>query len=139
MVEVTQSFSSMCELPTPALVVDGAVARRNIARLASYASQHGLGIRPHTKTHKSRFIAQLQMEAGAIGLTFAKVGEAEQLQEGANDLLIAYPAVDPARCKHIAELARTRTLHVVVDSSVGVEALSAAAKNAGSTIGLLVE
>ena len=126
-------------LPTPALVINAEIVRRNLNRLAEYARTHGLGIRPHTKTHKSRFIAKLQMEAGAIGLTVAKVGEAEELQKAAEDLLMAYPAVDPARCKRLAELASTRTMRVVADSSVGVEALAAAAKNAGSTLGVLVE
>jgi D-serine deaminase-like pyridoxal phosphate-dependent protein len=133
------SISSVCELPTPALVIDGFVARRNIQRLADYAAKHRLGVRPHTKTHKNKFIAGLQIEAGAIGLTIAKVGEAEQLQEAANDLLMAYPAVDSTRCHRLAELARTRTVRVVADSLVGVEALAAAAKMAKSTIGVLVE
>ncbi|MBA4146792.1 MAG: alanine racemase [Verrucomicrobia bacterium] len=130
---------NLAELPTPALVLDAAIVRRNIQRLATYASQHNLGIRPHTKTHKSRFIAGLQIEAGAIGLTVAKVGEAEQLQAVAEDLLMAYPAVDLARCKGLAELAHSRTMRVVADSSFGVEALAAAAQSANSTIGVLVE
>lgn len=137
--EIEHSVSSVCELPTPALVVDAAIARQNIDRLSAYASKHHLSVRPHTKTHKSRFIARLQMEAGAIGLTVAKVGEAEEMQTAANDLLMAYPAVDPARCKRLADLARTHAMRVVVDSSVGIEALAAAAKNADSTIGVLVE
>src|SRR5258705_259255 len=106
------SVASLCELPTPALVIDGAVVQRNIQRLAGYAAQHHLAIRPHTKTHKSKFIAGLQIQAGAIGLTIAKVGEAEQMQAASNDLLMAYPAVDSARCRRLAELARTRTMRV---------------------------
>jgi D-serine deaminase-like pyridoxal phosphate-dependent protein len=134
-----QSFASVDELATPALVIDGVAAKRNITRLASYAAEKGIGIRPHTKTHKSRFISKLQIEAGAIGLTIAKTGEAEALQEISSDLLMAYPAVDPSRCQRLAKLARTRTMRVVVDSQFGIEALSTAAQNAGSTIGLLVE
>jgi len=135
----SEIISDLDQLPTPALVIDGAVARRNIRRLANYAAQHRLGVRPHAKTHKNLFIAGLQMEAGAIGLTVAKVGEAEALQSAANDLLMAYPAVDPARGKRLAQLARPHTVRVVADSSIGVEALAVAAKNAGSTIGVLVE
>ncbi|MFM8284981.1 MAG: D-TA family PLP-dependent enzyme, partial [Planctomycetaceae bacterium] len=48
-------------LPTPALVIDGAVARRNVGRLAAYARDHGIALRPHTKTHKSRFVGGLQL------------------------------------------------------------------------------
>ena len=39
---------------TPALVVDATRVFRNIERLAAYANEHDLGVRPHTKTHKSR-------------------------------------------------------------------------------------
>ena len=64
------------DLPTPALVVDAAIARRNIKRMADYAAAHGLRLRPHTKTHKSKRLARLQIEAGAAGLTVAQAGEA---------------------------------------------------------------
>lgn len=134
-----ETVSDIQELPTPALVIDGTVARRNIQRLADYAAKHRLGIRPHTKTHKSRFIAALQLNAGAIGLTIAKAGEAEEMQAASDDLLMAYPAIDRSRCDRLADLARTQAVRVVVDSSTGVEALSAAAKHVSSTIGLLVE
>lgn len=127
------------QLPTPALVVNGAVARRNIERLARYTAQHGLGLRPHTKTHKSRLLASLQVNAGAIGLTVAKVGEAEQLAPECRDLLVAYPAVDPARTARIASLAQERTVRVAVDTIEAVAALAAAARGAGCVIGLLVE
>ncbi len=55
------------DLPTPCLVVDGATVRANIARMAEYCREHRLNLRPHTKTHKSRFIAELQLAAGASG------------------------------------------------------------------------
>ena len=133
------SILSLSELPTPALVIDAATARKNIDRLASYASKHQIGIRPHTKTHKNKFIAKLQLEAGAIGLTVAKAGEAEQLQSETHDLLMAYPAVDPARCERLAKLSQTKTIRVVADSVVGIEALAAAASSAATTVGVLVE
>ena len=66
-------------IPTPALVLDAATVRANVARVAGYAREHGIAVRPHTKTHKSVAIAGLQLAAGAVGLTVAKVGEAEAL------------------------------------------------------------
>ncbi len=134
-----ERVATLEDLPTPVLVIDAVIARNNIRRLAEYASKHRIGMRPHTKTHKNRVIAKLQIDAGAIGLTVAKVGEAEQLQTETNDLLMAYPAVDRARCQHLAELAKTRTMRVAADSAVGVEALASAAQNIGSTIGVLIE
>ena len=126
-------------LPTPALVVDAAIVQRNIERLAAYGARHRLGIRPHSKTHKSRKLGRLQLEAGAIGLTMAKVGEAEQMMFEAEDLLLAYPAVDAPRCRRLAQIARERTVRVAIDSSFAVRMLAAAAVAAKSVIGLLVD
>src|SRR4051812_2232814 len=133
---ITEQSLALDSLPTPALVVDATVARRNIDRLAGYAAQHGVAIRPHTKTHKSRMLAQLQLQAGARGLTVAKVGEAEVMAPICDDLLMAYPAVDPARCARLAEIGRERTMRIAVDSLTAVEALAAAARHVGSTLGL---
>jgi D-serine deaminase-like pyridoxal phosphate-dependent protein len=127
------------DLPTPALVVDGPTVEANLRRMADYVAAHGLKLRPHTKTHKSLHVARLQMAAGAIGLTTAKVGEAEALASAANDLLIAYPLVDPSRCHRAAQLARDHTLHVAIDSFAAAEQLSAAAIAASSTIGILID
>lgn len=135
----SSALKSVAELPTPALVIDAAIVRRNSERLARYARQHHLGVRPHTKTHKSRVLATLQLAAGAIGLTVAKVGEAEQLKYPAGDLLMAYPAVDAIRCERLAKLAHEATIRVAVDSVTAVAALAAAAQTSHSTIGLLVD
>lgn len=120
-------------------MVRAEIVQCNVRRLAEYARFHGLRIRPHTKTHKSRKLARLQLEAGATGLTVAKAGEAEQMAMECEDLLVAYPAVDPARCTRLARLARDCTVRVAVDSTTAVENLSAAAISVASTIGLLVD
>lgn len=127
------------DLPTPALVVDAAIARRNIKRMADYAAAHGLRLRPHTKTHKSKRLARLQIEAGAAGLTVAKAGEAEEMGEASADLLVAYPALDPARVRRLAALARIASVRVAVDSGTAIAALAAAATAARTKIGLLIE
>src|SRR5437764_1152388 len=98
------------DLPTPAIAISGPIVRRNLARLATYAREHKVNVRPHTKTHKSTFIGRLQIEHGAVGLTVAKVGEAKVMAEVSDDLFMAYPAVDPRRCAELAQLARGRTL-----------------------------
>ncbi len=112
---------------TPALVIDESTVTRNLSRVASYAKQHRINIRPHTKTHKSLEMAHRQMAAGANGLTAAKVGEAEAMVQASDDILLAYPAVDPSRCQRLATLAIAHTIHVAVDSQFALEMLSAAA------------
>ena len=132
-------MESRSTLPTPCLVIDDAIVRRNIASMAEYAAAHQLKLRPHTKTHKSCFVSQLQLEAGACGLTVAKMGEAEVLSTVCDDILLAYPTVDAHRCERAARLAERITLRVALDSFLAADHLSEAAARIGSTVGVLVD
>jgi D-serine deaminase-like pyridoxal phosphate-dependent protein len=107
--------------------------------MSEYGLKHHIGIRPHVKTHKSKRFAVMQLEAGAMGLTVAKVGEAEVMAEICGDILMAYPPVDAVRCERLAKLAGSITLRVGIDSSLAAKQLSAAAGAAGTTIGILVD
>jgi D-serine deaminase-like pyridoxal phosphate-dependent protein len=127
------------DLATPSILIDAERFRRNLTRLADYAKQHRLGLRPHTKTHKTTFFGKMQMEAGAIGLTVAKSGEAKVMAEVADDILMAYPAVDPIRTSELARLAQHKTVRVAIDSTTAADALSSAAREEKSTIGILVD
>jgi D-serine deaminase-like pyridoxal phosphate-dependent protein len=139
----TAATYSLDTLPTPALVIDGELVERNIDRLASYGQAHDIGLRPHTKTHKSVEIARRQLAAGAVGLTVAKVGEAEALlpafDDRAPDFLVAYPTVDPARASRVADLANRCTMRVALDTPAAIAALAGAASRAGTTVGVLVD
>ena len=126
-------------MPTPALVIDGGIVRRNVRRLADYAAKVGVQIRPHTKTHKLRKLAKMQLGAGAIGLTVAKVSEAEAISDSGHDIFLAYPPIGEQRASRLASLARDRTMRAAVDSLAAIEAASAAARAAGTKIGLLVD
>ena len=126
-------------IPTPALVVLGDIVTSNLHRLAAYVNRHRLSVRPHTKTHKSLELARRQLDAGATGLTTAKVGEAEVMAEVSDDLLLAYPIVDPTRAQRLARLAVKRDIRVAVDSAQAVENLASAARRDAITIGLLVD
>ncbi len=101
------------DLDTPALYVDLDVLERNIARMQEQCRAWGVALRPHVKTHKIAEIAKLQLDAGAIGITVAKVGEAEVLP--GDDVLVAYPVLKP-KLPRLRALAKTRALKVAVDS-----------------------
>src|SRR5436305_4542331 len=104
------------EIDTPALVVDLDVMERNLQRVACYARDKGLRLRPHTKTHKSVLLGKCQLAAGAAGLTVAKVSEGEvMLGAGPADLLIAYPVVGHAKLARLAGIARRTRVSVAVD------------------------
>lgn len=77
---------------TPYLRLDEGVLRDNIEAMAEMARRSGAALRPHAKTHKCPQIAELQVAAGAVGLTVATIGEAEVFASaGVRDLFIAYP------------------------------------------------
>lgn len=133
------SPSMLDAIATPFILIDAPTVHRNLQKMAAYAASHGLKLRPHAKTHKSKKIARLQLQAGAAGLTVAKPGEAAVMADVCDDLLMAYPAIDPRRCADLAALAKEKTLRVGIDSTFAADRLSAAAIAAGSTIGILVD
>jgi len=101
------------DLDTPALYIDLDILERNIARMQQECRAWGVDLRPHVKTHKIPEIAQMQLDAGAIGITVAKVGEAEVLP--GDDVLIAYPLLK-AKVPRLKALAKERRVKVAVDS-----------------------
>src|ERR1039457_6226512 len=113
------------EIETPALVVDLDRMERNLARVAEYARQHGLRLRPHTKTHKSVRIGRRQLDSGAAGLTGAKVSEAGGMVDaGPADLLGAYPIVGHAKLERLMAVARRTRVTVALDSLFAARQLS---------------
>jgi len=136
---VSAADISDASFATPLLVVDAAAVRSNLQRMVEYCRQHDLALRPHAKTHKSRKLARLQLEAGAAGLTVAKVGEASVMAQTGADLLLAYPAVDDARTRRVAEIARHNTIRVAIDSRLAADRLASAARRLGTQIGILVD
>lgn len=136
---LSQTINAVARLDTPCIVVDDGVMQRNLDRLASYGELHGLRIRPHAKTHKSRQIAQRQLDRGAIGLTVAKPSEAQALADVCDDILLAYPVVDESRAKLLASLAARVDLKASIDSVESLEVLAAAGRQAGVNIGVLVD
>jgi len=101
------------ELDTPALYVDLDVLERNIRRMQEQCAGWNVALRPHMKTHKIPEIARMQLEAGAIGITVAKLGEAEVLP--GDDVLVAYPILKE-KLPRLRELVKTRRVTVAVDS-----------------------
>lgn len=128
------------EIDTPALVVDLDIFERNLARVAAYAQQHQLRLRPHTKTHKSVRIAGHQLAAGAVGLTVAKVSEAEVMVGAAPaDMLVAYPIIGHNKLARLTEVARRTNVTVALDSVFAARQLSDAARAAQVDFGVLAE
>ncbi len=130
---------SLENLETPAALVDLKRVEANLRRVDDYARQHGLRWRPHTKTHKVPELAALQLQAGASGVTVATPHEAEVMATVASDVFLAYPPVGDARLERLMRLPSHVRLTVALDSREALAALSAAARKAERTVGVLVE
>jgi D-serine deaminase-like pyridoxal phosphate-dependent protein len=120
------------ELSTPAVVVDLDVLEGNVARLAAAARTAGVRLRPHAKTHKCPDIGRLQLATGAVGLSLAKVSEAEVFaRAGFDDLFVAYPTVGSDKARRLLALQERARLAVGVDSVAGAASLGAVFAAAG--------
>ena len=105
------------EIDTPALLLYMDIAEKNIRRMADYFKDKECKLRPHMKTHKLPLIAKKQLEAGAIGITCAKLGEAQVfLDSGIEKILIANEVAGQTKIKRLVELSRNRDLIVCVDN-----------------------
>lgn len=128
-------------LDTPCVVVDETILHQNIAEMAAYAASIGVALRPHMKTHKSPHVARLQLAAGAVGATCAKLGEAEVLvdQGGVEDVLLAYPIVGEPKIRRLLALMERAHVTVALDSREAAEALARAMAAAERTLDVYVE
>lgn len=129
------------KLATPALVLDLDALEHNIARMAAFARDKSIGLRPHVKTHKSVEIARRQLAAGARGVSAATLGEAAVMVEGGiRGVLITSPVVPPAKIEALMALNRRADgLMVTTDSTANLEALQAAAKKAGQKLRVVID
>ncbi len=127
------------EIDTPSALVDLDRARANAQKTVTFLESHGLSWRPHVKTHKSRTIARLQLDAGARGLTVATLKEAEAMAPLRADLLLAHPPVGAARQTRLSRFLESHPLTVGLDSSESLAIVRQAARDADRTASILVE
>ena len=128
------------DLDTPTLLVDLDRLENNLCRMATLVREGGKTLRPHTKTHKTPEIAQLQIQHGAVGLTVAKLGEAETLADaGFDDIFIANQLVGAIKVERLLSLLKRAKIQVGVDSREVAEPIGEAAKAAGLRVPMLIE
>ena len=128
------------ELDTPALCIDLDAMEANIGRMAAWMAERGKQWRPHQKCHKTPAIAWKQIEAGAIGVTCAKVSEAEVMAAaGIGDILIAHMIVGRPKWERIAGLCRHADPIVACDHFAQVEPLAMVCRERGVRCRVIIE
>ncbi len=128
------------EVDTPALIIDLDAFERNLARLPQRIEGRNMRLRPHAKTHKCPVIALQQIARGAVGVCVQKVGEAEAMvYGGVPDVLVTNEVVGRQKLRRLMALAHVARVGVCADDAGQVEALDAAAAEAGVTMPVYVE
>lgn len=127
-------------LETPCLVINEEVMDHNIQVMGNMAASHKVQLRPHAKTHKLPRIALQQMEAGAVGITVAKVSEAEIMAaNGVNNIFIAYPLITERKIERAIRLSEQIELIVGVDSLAGAQRIEQTASRLGHCLQVRLE
>lgn len=138
--EQTEQTKTWEQLETPCIVIDTDKMHANIRGMAETAANNGVSLRPHAKTHKLPSVAKLQLEAGAVGVTVAKVSEAEVMAAGGiGNIFIAYPLVASSKIERAITLSEQIKLILAVDSLEGAKRLSAAAQARSHTLNVRLE
>ncbi len=127
-------------LDTPFLWVDLDRMENNIRHFSSYFKAADLNWRPHVKGIKIPAVAQKLIRAGAIGVTCAKISEAEVMVAGGIDhILIANQVVGESKAVRLACLNRQAEVMAAVDDLGNARQLSAIAEEAGVRLKVLAE
>jgi D-serine deaminase-like pyridoxal phosphate-dependent protein len=130
------------EVDTPFLWVDLVLLEQNIERMAARTRAAGVRWRPHIKGIKVPALAWKCLQAGAIGVTCAKLGEAEvMVAAGIQDILIANQIVGRAKVERLVRLISETgaAVKVAVDSIENVRQIGEAANRLGIIAGAVVE
>ncbi len=135
--EIDQTLS---EIDTPALIVDLDAFERNLDTMATKVNEAGVTLRPHSKTHKSPWIAHKQKERGAIGICCQKISEAEIMAAGGiENILVSNQVLGNTKLDRLAILNRDARVMVCVDHIDAIPEISSAAARYDVTIDTLVE
>jgi D-serine deaminase-like pyridoxal phosphate-dependent protein len=119
-------------LRTPALLVNLDSLESNLTRMASFFRDRPAKLRPHFKAHQVLELACRQIQAGAAGLTCARLCQAEALADhGVRDVLIANEIAGRDMIEHFGDLSRRTPVIVAVDNA---SVVSDMAKMAGGHV-----
>lgn len=131
--EFLASGPRLSEFWTPLVVLDDAAMRHNVETMARWCAQRGLEIMPHGKTTMAPALWQRQLDAGALGITLATMGQVRTARTfGVSSIMLANAAVDERSLRYLAgELADPSFRFVCwADSEVAVAAMEAPLRGA---------
>jgi D-serine deaminase-like pyridoxal phosphate-dependent protein len=106
------------DLRTPALLLDLESMNSNLQMMASHFCSKAVKLRPHFKNHQVPALAARQVQAGAIGITCARLEHAEALvEQGIKGIFIANEIAGENMIRHFADLSRQAPVMIAVDNA----------------------
>ncbi|MCL7998105.1 D-TA family PLP-dependent enzyme [Brucella sp. 21LCYQ03] len=128
------------EIDTPAILIDVNRVQANIIKAQAHADAIGVKLRPHIKTHKLPYFARRQLEAGAVGITCQKLGEAEVMADaGIIDIFLPYNILGKQKLDRLYALHQRISISVTVDNATSLHGLAQRFINEGRPLKVLVE
>ena len=130
----------LCDLVTPALILDHRVLTQNIKKMTAAVADANIVLRPHTKVQKSTDLAQIQIEAGAVGVTVSTIWEAAAMfASGVHSVLVANLVVGQSKIDSLALIAKHGELIITVDNLQNIDNIANALKKHGSKVSVLID
>jgi len=130
----------LMDIDTPALLVDLDVMEHNQETMTRFFCNRPAKLRPHFKNHRVLELAARQLEHGAIGITCARLWQAERLANfGIRDILIANEIAGEAPLARFVELSREVPVLVAVDNPKVVADFARLARNRKADVNVLVD
>lgn len=127
------------DLPTPALILDRAVLRRNLKRMSERLRDAGVMLRPHVKTAKSIEVGRMAVEGHDGRITVSTLAEARYFAQGGFKDILYGVGVVPSKLTAVSELRRQGiNLRVVTDNLQVAKAICDAARG-GNTFSVFIE
>ena len=137
---VHSSNSALAGIDTPALLVDLDAMDQNLRTMADFFSNRPTKLRPHFKNHRVLEFAAMQMAHGAIGITCARLWQAERLANfGIREILIANEIAGESSLARFVELSREVPVLIGVDNASVVKDLARLSRNVKAEINVLVD
>ena len=128
------------DIETPALLVDLDIMEQNLDTMTRFFCNRPAKLRPHFKNHRVLELAARQMERGAIGITCARLWQAERLVGfGIRDILIANEIAGESPIDRFVELSREVPVLVAVDNPKVVADMARLARNRKTEVNVLVD
>jgi D-serine deaminase-like pyridoxal phosphate-dependent protein len=128
------------DVETPALLVDLDAMEQNLKTMANFFGGQSAKLRPHFKNHRVLELAARQMEHGAIGITCARLWQAERLVSfGIRNVLIANEIAGESSLQRYVELSREAPVLIAVDRAAAVTDMARLARNRKVNVNILVD